>query len=424
MSFRCRVKLMVWNLHDGEVPRGAGPLHCETELCTVTYDSDNSATVDMDDWFVLGVSKLRTIIRCDDKTDFRVADSYRYELVLTSVDASATWPPFHTGDLSSRRDASGLEVVIQMDIKGLIVPSTCQLKAFFRPPALAKDNLQLSVLVECGWRNPWKRLLLRQNPQRLATPSLEGKDHEATFDFDASVLTCYTFIADVKHGRGAFGAPDSKGQQVFTVPGYACCMCDGRQFRDVKYLHFHFITAHALFHFRVVSRKPQPGLRNGRQYADLYIQVVVDLAKETTHSRASDHTPDPRIMAWVRPARQFDINKILKGDWTWLNEKKGSATGSNRQGTGPVSPEPMVMKRNFEWNDIRDVTQRGKKRFLVKRPRHTEKGLVYIRTASKRYIEVGEVLSDSDDDVDEEWLFRKHDEVCTNHLVVGTAPRG
>lgn len=423
MSFRCIVKLTVWYLKDGTTPADISytqQLHCETEMGTITYDTEDSATVDMDDWFILGISKLRATIESDDgKPEFRVADRYRYELAISAVDHASTWPPLHTGDPGFGRNAKNVEVVVWFETHRLKPPSnTPPTRVFFRSAGVVgKNSAHLSVVIETGWRNPRKRLLLRQQkPKRQATPGSDGRALEAASSFN-TILTCYTFVAEVRNGRSTFGPPDSKGQHTFTTPGFGCCLCDGRQFPSVKYLHFHFVTAHALFHFKVTSRKPQPGLRSGDQYADLYIKVVVDLARDTTHSRASDHTPDHRTMTWVRPTREFDVNRILKGDWSWMNERKGTVA-ANRPVAGPEFPEPAGMKRHFDWNDIRDVTQREKRRFLVKKPRHTEKGLVYVRTVSKRYVEVGEVLSDSDDDVDEEWLFRKHEEVCTN-LVVG-----
>jgi len=426
MSFRCRVKLTVWYLKHGTPSAdvcNTEQLHCETEMCTITYDNDESATIDMDDWFMVRISKLRAILHGEDgKPDFRVADGYRYELALSAVDGTSTWPPLHTGDSSLGRDASGVEVVVWIDTAGLRTPSAPQHKAFIRPAGVIKNSVNLSVVADCSWWNPAKRLLLRQQkPQRLPTPSSDGRDSETASNSILVTLTSYLFLAPVKNGRSWFGPPDPKGQHAFTITGVACCLCDGRQFQDVKYLHFHFVTAHALFYFKVTTRKPQ-GLRSGDQYADRYIQVVVDLASVTVHGRASDHTPDPRIMTWVRPTKEFNLNRILRGDWSWLNEKKGTV-GPNRHGTSPDSPESDETKRKYDWNDIHDVTRREKRRFLVKKPRHTEKGLVYVRTASKRYIEVGEVLSDSDDDVDEEWLLRKHEEVCTN-LVVGVISRG
>jgi hypothetical protein len=165
------------------------------------------------------------------------------------------------------------------------------------------------------------------------------------------------------------------------------------------------------------------GLRSGDESYDQIIEVLVDLSKETVVPRASNDVPDPRTCTWIKPVKDFDPQRIVKGDWSWLNEKKGiTALGYRRTGSTDEGPTPPAREK-IDWNNIPDMPQRPRRRIKVPKPRSHLTGKIYVRTQSKRYVEVGEELSDSDNDVDEEWLIRKHEEVGTVTVVIVKLPK-
>jgi hypothetical protein len=201
-----------------------------------------------------------------------------------------------------------------------------------------------------------------------------------------------------------------RGQQAFTVPGYTCPFCDGREFPNCRFLHFHFITAHALFDFKVKEKKPTSGLRGGNQDAfNIYVEVFVDLHKDVVVNRASNDLPDPRNFQWVKPKKYFVLTQLLKGNWSWLNERKGVPLQS-RRATSQDNPE-LQGPRKIDLKNVLEIPSRRRKRYKVPEPRNGVEGLVFIRNKSKRFVHPGEELSESDDEVDEDWLKMKHDEV-------------
>ncbi|KAA8911306.1 hypothetical protein FN846DRAFT_449796 [Sphaerosporella brunnea] len=424
-SFTCRVKLTIWYLQNGTATEDPGieeQLLCESETCTVSIDDDESATIEMDDWFVIKHGKL--CVQLQDafgRYDFRMAAGYRYELCLSSIDENRSWPPFSAwppptmqrSHPAANSDPVKVELVVRIDAPGGRTPSLSEHKAFFRIPGSSEMiPANLSLGTDFGWYHPdhprFSQSAAVTPPRPLtpdsASPALRG---------NLTILTYYTFCAPVENSRSWYGPPDLKGQHSFGVLGYACVFCDGRQFPDCSYLHFHLVTAHELLSFKVKSSaRPMTGLRSGTQNHDRYVEVIVDLSKEGP-VRASNDVPDHRDFRWVRPLKPLDVQRILRGDWSWLNQKKSPGIlGLRRDGTEETSA--VLPERKIDWKNIPAIPERQRRKFRVKKPRMLKpRKRIYLRTQSKRYMEVGEYLSESDDDVDEEWLVRKHDEtIC------------
>jgi hypothetical protein len=197
---------------------------------------------------------------------------------------------------------------------------------------------------------------------------------------------------------------------MFTVPRYTCPFCDGREFRNLTNLHFHLITSHDLFQFKVKQSRPANGLRSSENF----VEVFVDLAKEPTVGRASDHVPDHRTFRWIRPAQELDVHRILQGDWSWVNDKRGISLPSRRDIFTGNTLVSMPTPRKIDLNEVEELPAKKKRKYRVPEPKNGLSGPVFIRSKSKRFVRPGEELSESDDDVDEEWLKLEHEEVSSN----------
>lgn len=432
VTLRCRVQLKIWYLKNGTASEGVDDtllMVQENELCTITYnpDSDDSpATIDMDDYFIIKAGKL-FVFQPEDgpKQEFRFADGYRFELRLLRVDSDKPWPPL-VSSIPGWGDLSNVSLVATVDIQGSRMPSTSEHKVYFYKLGSKRQRSNLSLDIDHKWAYPQLSELAtpsRFESFRLPTPSSESRELEGSNGL--TTLTAYTFLTAIEKPKyhSWFGPPDPKGQHSFCVRGFSCVFCDGRQFPSCNFLKFHFATAHELFHFKVRPRKPMSGLRSGDESYDQIIEVLVDLSKETVVPRASNDVPDPRTCTWIKPVKDFDPQRIVKGDWSWLNEKKGiTALGYRRTGSTDEGPTPPAREK-IDWNNIPDMPQRPRRRIKVPKPRSHLTGKIYVRTQSKRYVEVGEELSDSDNDVDEEWLIRKHEEVGTVTVVIVKLPK-
>jgi hypothetical protein len=416
------VKLTIWYLKNGTPaePTSNEQLLCESETCTLNFEDENSASIEMDDWFIIKHGKLCVLL----DREFRIANGYRYELCLSPVENLTAWPPFGSWPPSmgknsnfTETDPLKVEVVVRIDA-GSQTPNLNEYKAYFRIPGRSRLlPANLSMGIEFGWYHP-DHLKFTQLPvvaaPRPSTPPPPYTGRKVS-QKALTVITYYTFLAPVENSSSWYGPPDPKGHQAFFSHGYACIFCDGLQFPDTSYLHFHLLTAHELLSYKVKSSsKPMTGLRSAKQSHDRYVEIVVDLAREFVHNRPSNDVPDHRDFCWVRPSKPLDYHKILKGDWSWLNQKKTLTAGGLRRDFGSDDPAFVPSaERKIDWNNIPTIPKKQTPKFVVKKPRTKEpKGTrIYVRSQSKRYVDVGEVLSESDNEVDEEWLVRKHEEV-------------
>ncbi|KAK9470596.1 uncharacterized protein V1510DRAFT_439558 [Dipodascopsis tothii] len=228
--------------------------------------------------------------------------------------------------------------------------------------------------------------------------------------------------------------------KTFTLAGFQCPWCNSRNFGTFERLHFHFVTSHELFTFRVELRK--------RMLMDVY----VSLASEYVYERIGARQPDMREFEWCRPfSAKFNLNAFLCGDVSWLqlgSEMLGVVVEGARQpaprgrkrrghshddgGDGDVSNSDSFDDEYYSAHESSDdelrewrkhkllmSTQRmydnpetvpelfpRLKRRTIAPPVEVE----LYRTKSKRRVFPGEELSESEDDVDETWLLARHNE--------------
>ncbi|RPA93605.1 hypothetical protein L873DRAFT_1815578 [Choiromyces venosus 120613-1] len=389
------------------------PLVRYNQFCTITYISEEYATVEMDDPFYIRAGELFVFTNQGPIPSFGLAESYIAEFALQPISTNQPWPPM-TSKSSERWDDPTTIQLVTIFHSLPMAPGTAHHELEFRTGILGAtgERADIDIELDCKWdkqgtiTRSGESYQLR--PPRLPTPVSErGRD----FSPVDSTLTCYVFNAPVDDERfhGYFGQPSVKNQHFFTVPRYACPFCDGREFACLTSLHFHLITSHDLLQFKVRSRKANSGLRSNERHEN-YVEVFVDLAKDAIMGRASDHVPDHRIFRWVKPSETLDVHRILKGDWSWLNERRGMSL-QNRKDMATGGPLAPFSKKRINFNDVGDLPVNKRRKYRVPAPMNGLQGLVFIRSKSKRFVHPGEDLSESDDDVDEGWLQMEHKEI-------------
>ena len=122
-------------------------------------------------------------------------------------------------------------------------------------------------------------------------------------------------------------------------------------------------------------------------------------------------------MPWEAPKRPFDLEAYLKGNESWTGGKPlrravNSITArprlehSKSSSREPSRPEHDVRAEARPADQVPEVpVDATKKIFLVPR---APPGVQFYRLKTKRPIHEGEPLSESDDDIDEEWLHQLH----------------
>ncbi|KAF8468297.1 hypothetical protein BDZ91DRAFT_104115 [Kalaharituber pfeilii] len=397
-----------------------------SELCTIVMDPEDhsTATLKLDDPIYIKASKLFVLSYRGPIKSFCLADSYYSQISLQPVDPDQIWPPPLIKDIDEFIEAASCMGGDKPD------PYTIQLIATFpNLPQVPKkgEALRMAVTagsrqcenlrkrfeleVDCGWSNPFSAYTASPEPQppqvnRLPTP-LSDKDAAPS----RGVPVNYHFrrnAQDVSPDAvpGVNGA--LSGYSKFTVKGYICPFCEGKEFSSCNRLHFHLITCHDLFEFQVKQKKSPRG-------TDAFADIWVDLSRK--YSGVSEKTKDPRSFCWIRPKQPFILRQLLDGNWRWLNEKNQ-----------PLAPHQLQLQRErgmiagekrFNPEAVRELQPRKKRRFIVPKPLHKLRDYVFIRGKSKRFCHAGEELSESDEDADEDWLMMKHEETIDDFEDVG-----
>ncbi|PWW78613.1 hypothetical protein C7212DRAFT_356648 [Tuber magnatum] len=389
------------------------PLVRYRQFCTITYRSEESAGIEMQDPFYIRAGELFVFTNRGPIQSFGLAESYTAEFALQPISTNQPWPPLISNSSGGWDDPTTVQLVGVFHTLPM-APATAHHDLEFRTGMLGEPRGLADIQLElhCNWdkqgtiaRGAEAYQLM---PSRLPTPVSErGRD----FSPVDSTLTCYIFNAPLEDERfhGYLGQPAIKHQHAFTVSRYTCPFCDGREFTNPTSLHFHLITSHDLFQFKVRSRKASNGLRSSERHESI-VEVFVDLAKDSMIGRASDHVPDHRTFRWVKPSEILDVDRILNGDWSWLNERKGMSLHNRRDMATGGTLIPLSKKR-VNLNEVGDLPVNKRRKYRIPVPMNGLQGLVFIRSRSKRFVYPGEELSESDDDVDEGWLQMEHKEI-------------
>ena len=188
------------------------------------------------------------------------------------------------------------------------------------------------------------------------------------------------------------------------LSGYACILCHNRRFREPAEYHFHLQNSHdrMIFDYSINVATNE----SGQSVSSGIVRAEVDKKYECYFKQP------PELISWQRPKHPFDIEAYLKGNHGWvqgvlkpaqtLNTVKSDIhrSISTDQNRGEVKKS---RKRAIE--DIPDIIITRKRRFRVPPAPY---GISFYRTVSKVPLVEGDELSESDDDINEEWLLEKH----------------
>ncbi|KAK3063411.1 hypothetical protein LTS18_000587, partial [Coniosporium uncinatum] len=116
-------------------------------------------------------------------------------------------------------------------------------------------------------------------------------------------------------------------------------------------------------------------------------------------------------MDWIAPQHSFVLSKYLSGEQDWgelpLPERKKTGRGKHSpQKNLPRPSTPLAPQRKAP-EDVQPVVPPVKKKHRV--PAAPD-GVTLFRTTSKQAIAEGDMLSESDDELDEDWLVQVQEE--------------
>lgn len=393
-SSRCRVELKITYLQGTTWTQ---LLHFN-QLATVFY-GHNTAAVEMDDPFYIRLSQLKVITERDSERVFDLAEKYQFDVNLRLVDSvgrSASLPKMWKDCLQT-----GLGTIVWS--QKAVMPATSK----YRLELVENRRIPTNFCMEIVHR--WSKPPLEKPTISVPKPIIQ----KPILSFDEKlkqtkiVISYYVLaLGDGGPHRNHLTGRSQSEKFAFCVPGYTCPFCDGLDFCNINYLHFHLLTSHGMLHFRINKTMGQSAtsgfIYNGTKF-DEHIEIGIDSYDGT--GRVYNDEPDPIALPWVKPRVQFDLEKFLKGDWRWL----GSIIPMSRK-RARAGLQSILENRIVEWESIVEIPKKPRKRIVTPKALYTNDKKVFMRIQSHRFIDEGEVLSDSDEDIDEDWLIQKHEE--------------
>lgn len=191
--------------------------------------------------------------------------------------------------------------------------------------------------------------------------------------------------------RFAWMFKDQMRAKAIVLEGFLCLFCNKRDYRSMDRLHHHLRVDHDIFTVKLEE------VRDRYSYG-FEVIIEIDVSNKYSDHRSSNNVADPREVDWIAPARPFDLKAYLKGDDSWIATGHGLKR-KNRQAKPLPLPQGAVRPRKP--SEVQDMPRVERRTYRVpKAPGDCR----FFRTDSKRPMEEGEHLSESDDGISDDWL--------------------
>lgn len=266
-----------------------------------------------------------------------------------------------------------------------LCPPPSRLHRLFRTDKGSSKHLDYGLDFDMAWTEPKDTPLAVTNRayREADTHSqLKGSSEMAPFQRDINIHRM-TYIYD----GGALQARKIVSNDL------KCMFCNSSH-RSFKRLHFHYLASHDHFTYDVVK---QPG---AGEVID--VKIYLHLA-DRQYERASNNVSDEREIHWTRPERAFDLDAYLDGSDIWISDKpvaRKARAKSPKRLAAPKAQMAAPTRPVKAPEQVKELPRKMKKKHSVPKVA----GVTFFRTSSKRRVEPGEELSESDDDVNVTWL--------------------
>ena len=295
-------------------------------------------------------------------------------------------------------EGQALRIMARQDNKNLKTQLFASLDANYTAPLTPFKTYNIKSLSKQSSRAP-----LSESPQKVPTTPSKPKEHPQP------IIKVRWFLPH--------GFEDIKDVEF---QGYYCPICKG-QYESVDMYHFHLVSSHDLFKFRVDWTSTSTG--DDRFKFDVKVQFKVN---NKYANRASNSAPDPEEFVWTRPKTLFNLDAYMRGG---DGAKAWTVKETAQRSSKPIAEDEVraTKKLNGKSNVTDDfIGRKGPRiplpssipdlppsqRRLFKVPKAPE-GVRFYHARTKIPLNNDEEYPESDDDIDETWLIQKHDAVIS-----------
>jgi VEFS-Box of polycomb protein len=442
----CRCYFAVWD--NRESHRQLEPILKRSEDCTVTpadtASDAHAVEIELENPFRIPAREFFVpIVKDGEVTKWAIGDRYLLEIKIIPCNTTELWPPMPILSKSEESLARGL--VKPKDLAftdGMLISNYTNLPhapplgvplnvAFDQGGRTFKTKYGLEVNAEWTYPHVYEAklkkegeiLVERMKQGERTDPLCRSIDRGRVAEQRESALSSIrenlpakasvkiSYIWDIETRT-----PVPKEARTISLEGFHCPVCHTHEYANLKRLQFHLSSNHDKYKFTVESQEqdlPSQKLK--------CVVFRVEVA-EIVRPRATNHAKDEREFSWQRPERPFDIDAYLDGEQGWVGALPRRRTAAAAAGqpqppqvsTSSVSAQVWVgvgRKNIFRpATEVSEIPLRTRKKFQVPVAK-TRKRTSFYRSINHRTIETGDVLSETDDDVDDNWLIKRHHDI-------------
>lgn len=460
-SVSCKCYLAVWDNREGH--RQLEPILKRSEDCTVAsadpasgahvveIELQNPFRVPVRDFFVPLTDRNGQVSK------WAVGDRYLLEIKIIPCTRSKLWPPIPL--LSRSEESLTRDIVKRTDLafsEGMLISNYTNLPhapptgvplsvSFDQAGRTFKTKFGIEVHAEWTYPHLYDAKLKKEATSRAEQMKEEEKIDPLCRSINRGVssdtgktagliaadvtlpvkqtVTVY-YIWDVEPRTTVPHKPRS-----MSLEGLNCPVCHVREFSNVERLQFHFCNVHDKYRLWLESQKHYP---DSKVLKSVVFRVE---PADIVRPRAANYVKDEREFSWQRPPRSFDIEAYVSGDQSWVGaipRRRNAAaataaiattttttqTQQLQASTGAItssstSATVVVRKGKFQpAAEVPEVLHPVRTKFRVPVPR-TRRKTSFYRSVSHRAAEEGELLSETDNDIDADWLMKRHHDTFT-----------
>ena len=384
----------------------------QTRRCAIYQHSkpsgERSATIELSEPFIVTLRKL--VPKRERASRTYGEQLFSMQLALMAANATDPWPPVDMNlprpKVPEYREQTGdlvrfpVLVAKWLRLPRLPADKNESLLEVFASQDRSKYKPKLSLKIDAQWLEAPTPLAVYNSEWRNGLVSPESSSR-STSAHDRGFPKCMIKTEWIFEGLVSF-------MDRLIFDGYTCPLCNGRRFHDAAEFHFHLITYHDIFKFRLSLKFEANHLGQSVGEGVVRVEIAENYEKRMLAGKKS---PDFRELSWVRPNCPFDLEALLKGDESWLGKPPRRSNllipppqleRSSSREAGRDIPTSAITRPP---DQVPDLSISAKKKFRVPA---APNGLRFYRTTAKCPLIEGDYVSESDDDIDEEWLLEKH----------------
>ena len=179
--------------------------------------------------------------------------------------------------------------------------------------------------------------------------------------------------------------------------GLICPHCKGRKAADIDDFRMHMDTWHDYFKYTTKREASDDGVERWR--------FECELSDHKGGQRASAKADEPFDVRVVAPEEPFDRERYLSrgnDDFQRTARLEKRQTGSKAGTIAPARISAPPKRKPPE--QVQEIPLRGKAKYIVP---EAPAGITFFRARTRRPLKTGESISESDDELDENWITRR-----------------